>query len=159
MTKPVHRSQSPLMMIIYSTRRGSTELIAREIARGLGGAELVNLSKGRPKSLGDFVVVGSPIYYERPLPEVTDFIRSTRGLERRVVAVFIVCIADVFGFLGRRVAERIYLNSLKKLIKGEVISEKIFRGWLRDMNKNTLKEAYEWGTELAEVFRSEAPTK
>jgi len=99
-TKPVHRSQSPLMMIIYSTRRGSTELIAREIARGLGGAELVNLSKGRPKSLSDFVVVGSPIYYERPLPEVTDFIRCTRGLGRRVVAVFIVCIADVFGFLG-----------------------------------------------------------
>ena len=158
MTKPVHRSQSPLMMIIYSTRRGSTELIAREIARGLGGAELVNLSKGRPKSLSDFVVVGSPIYYERPLPEVTDFIRCTRGLGRRVVAVFIVCMADVFGFLGRRVAERIYLNSLKKLIKGEVISERIFRGWLRGVNRGTLKEAYSWGATLAKLLKDRVST-
>ncbi|AFK21613.1 flavodoxin domain-containing protein [Pyrococcus sp. ST04] len=139
-------------MIIYSTRRGSTEKIAIAIARGMGEENIVNLKRKLPEELDDFIVIGSPIYYERPLPEVLRFIEENNGLKDKVVAVFIVCMADIFGVVGRRYAERKYLGLLKEKIKGDVIDEKIFRGWLINENKKTIIDAQRWGEELALIF-------
>ncbi|MFA4701401.1 flavodoxin family protein [Pyrococcus kukulkanii] len=138
-------------MIVYSTRRGSTKKIAEAIAEGLGD-EAFNLREEWPEELEDFIVLGTPIYYERPLPEVLEFIRRNDGLEGKVIAVFVVCMADLFGVLGKRYAEFRYLNLVKREIKGDVIDERIFRGWIRKENSRTIKEAYSWGLELAEIF-------
>ncbi|MFA4646223.1 flavodoxin domain-containing protein [Pyrococcus kukulkanii] len=138
-------------MIVVSTRRGSTKRIAEAIAEGLGDI-VVDLRKEWPEELEDFIVLGTPIYYEKPLPEVLEFIRRNDGLKGKVVAVFVVCMADIFGVLGKRYAEFRYLNLVKRGIKGDIIDERIFRGWIRKENSRTIKEAYSWGRELAEIF-------
>ncbi len=139
-----------MVAVVYSTRRGATEKIAREIARNMGEkVKAYNLSRALPGRLDNFVVVGSPIYYEKPLPEVTDFLRNENHLHNNRVAIFVVCIADAFGKLGRKYVEARYLGSLKKSIQGEIVDERIFRGWLLRENKKTLEEARLWGKKLS----------
>jgi len=140
-----------MVTIVYSTRRDSTEKIAKEIAAGLGKASVCNLSQELPKRLDNFVVVGSPIYYEKPLPEVIEFLKKNDYLSGKRVAVFIVCLAPAVGKLGRKLIT-CYFAMMKKNIKGEIVSERVFMGWLLRENERALKEARLWGEELRRIL-------
>jgi len=83
--------------IVYGTKRGATAKVAKligETLRGLGAEVIVKPVQEASIEDCDLVVVGTPIYYERPLQEVMRFLDENEGLEGKKVAVFILCIAS-----------------------------------------------------------------
>jgi menaquinone-dependent protoporphyrinogen IX oxidase len=62
------------VIIVYDTRYGSTKTVARWIAEGIASEGHVdmaiqNVAEADPRGF-DFIVIGSPIYEEHPLPSV-----------------------------------------------------------------------------------------
>jgi len=147
-------------LIIYDSRReaGATRTIAEHIANALRG-EGVEATLCRPKDSCpnprdfDLIVVGTPIYYERPMRSVLEFIDRSNGLRGLKVAVFITCFAASRKIPSpiRNAVIRTYLNSVLKHVEGEVIASKAFRGWLRGPDPAVLKECSEWGASLAKA--------
>jgi len=46
----------------------------------------------------ELFIVGSPIYYEKPMRSVVYFLRSTsEKLSKNKVALFVICMAKLFG--------------------------------------------------------------
>jgi len=129
--------------------------VARALSDAGVAAEVCRVSAGclDPVSY-DLVVVGSPTYYERPMPSVTDYVDRHGGLEGMRVAVFITCLAasrrvpDLF----REAVTRRYIGQVLKHVKGEVIAARAFKGWLRRPDQSTLKECSEWDKELAKAL-------
>ncbi len=142
--------------IIYSTRRGSTRKVVRIMAEAIRDSAEVRVShvKENPEIKNcDLIIVGAPIYYESPLAEVREFITQHNGLEGKKVAVFILCIADRFGKFGKRYTERRYINTMCKLVKGEIIARKVFDGWILNENEKTLVEAGKWAKRVVEALK------
>mgnify|MGYP001814883111 CR=1 FL=1 len=85
------------VLVVHAGRYGSTAEVAEAIAAELGlcGAR-VDLSPASDEvSLDPYeaVVVGSAIYWERPLPEATGFIERNRTvLASKRVAYFLLCL-------------------------------------------------------------------
>jgi menaquinone-dependent protoporphyrinogen oxidase len=142
--------------IVYDSRRGSTEKVARAMERALRerGFEARAWSAGQNPDVDDcdLVVIGAPIYYERPLPGIRRFIASKNGLKGKRVAVFILCIADRFGKLGRRYTERRYLRMMTEPIEGRIIAARVFDGWIMGENKGTIEEARDWIMRVVKAF-------
>ncbi|NJE76368.1 flavodoxin family protein [Thermococcus sp. ES12] len=144
--------------IIYDSERGSTEKVARVMADAIGGrVEVKVLRATENPDIEDcsLVIVGAPIYYERPLPSVKNFILSKDGLKGKNVAVFILCIADKFGRLGKAYTERRYMRLIAEPIKGRIIARKVFDGWILKENPETLREAQEWIKRVLEAYERE----
>lgn len=148
-------------LIIYDSKHeaGATRTIAECITNALreGGIE-ATLCRPRdpcpnPRNF-DLIVVGTPIYYERPMKSVLEFIDRNEGLGDLKVAVFITCFAASKRIPApiRNAVIRIYLNSVLKHVKGKVVASKAFRGWLRGSDPEVLKECAEWGKALAKVM-------
>ncbi|WP_297437524.1 flavodoxin domain-containing protein [Thermococcus sp.] len=75
----------------------------------------------------DLMVIGAPVYYERPLPGVKEFLLSKNDLEGKAIAVFILCIADKFGKLGKKYTEARYMRLMTEPIKVRNNSEEGLR--------------------------------
>ncbi len=143
--------------IVYESRRGSTEKVAREMAKAVSEraeVRVLRASDNPDVEECDLVIVGTPIYYERPLPEVKEFLLSKKGLEGKPVAVFILCIADRFGKLGKRYTERRYLRMITENIKGRIIAIKVLDGWILDENPKTVAEARNWIKRVLDAFEA-----
>ncbi len=147
-------------LIIYDSRHetGATRTVAECVANTLreGGIE-ATLCRARdpcpnPRNF-DLIVVGTPIYYERPMRSVLEFIDRNDGLRGLKVAVFITCFATSkkIPSLIRNAVVRRYLNSVLKHVKGEVVASKAFKGWMRGPDLNVLRECAEWGDALAKA--------
>jgi len=147
-------------LIIHDSKReaGATHAIAECIANALR-EDGVEATLCRPKDPCpnprnfDLIVVGTPIYYERPMRSVLEFIDRSDGLGGLKVAVFITCFAaskKIPAPIRNAVIGR-YLNSVLKHVKGEVVASKAFKGWLRDPGPSVLKECAEWGKTLVKI--------
>ncbi|WP_148883353.1 flavodoxin family protein [Thermococcus aciditolerans] len=143
--------------IVYESRRGSTEMVARAIEKALrdNGFDAQTWSVGQNPEVDDcdLVIIGTPIYYERPLPQVVRFIEEKSGLEGKRVAVFILAMAQKFGKLGKEYTERRYLRLMMEPIKGRVVSARAFDGWLFRENEATIVEAGAWAVEVARLCK------
>ena len=148
-------------LIIYDSRReaGATRTVAECVANTLrkGGIE-ATLCRARdpcpnPRNF-DLVVVGTPIYYERPMRSVLEFIDRNDGLRGLKVVVFITCFAasKKIPSLIRNAVVRKYLNSVLKHVKGEVVAFKAFKGWVRGPDLGMLGECTEWSEALAKAM-------
>ncbi len=143
--------------IVYESRRGSTEKVARAMLEAVGErAEVRTVRASENPNIEDcdLIIVGAPIYYERPLPEVKEFLLSRNGLEGKTVAVFILCIADRFGKLGKKYTERRYLRMMTEHIRGRIIAIKVFDGWILGENEETIEEAKDWIKRVLDAFES-----
>ena len=133
--------------IVYGTKRGATAKVAKligETLQALGVDVVVRTVKEASIEDCDLVVVGTPIYYERPLQEVMRFLDENEGLEGKKVAVFILCIASRFGKLGRVYTKRQYVRKVLEHLRTEPVSVKVFEGWILSEREETLKEARRW---------------
>jgi len=147
-------------LIIYDSKHeaGATHAIAECITNALreGGIEATIC---RPKDPCpnprnfDLIVVGTPIYYERPMRSVLEFIDRNDGLRGLKVAVFITCFAASKKIPApiRNAVIRRYLNSVLKHVKGEVVASKVFKGWIRSPDPSVLEECAEWGKTLVKI--------
>ncbi len=104
--------------IIYDTKRGSTKQIAEWMKEGLMDARiLVDLKKvDRVDNFAyDLFVIGSPIYWEKPLKSVVNFLSENKDkFKGKKVAVFVVCLAKLFGHFTDKHVKNHYLKPLKK---------------------------------------------
>lgn len=123
------------ILITYDTKRGSTETIAgwmKEALEGKAEATVCRATENPSVEDFDLIIAGSPIYYERPLKSVVEFLKNNReSLKDKKVAIFVVCIAQLFGKPGKTYAEKNYLKSLTKLSPQEPISTLTVKGWLK----------------------------
>ncbi|MGQ4894421.1 MAG: flavodoxin domain-containing protein [Candidatus Njordarchaeia archaeon] len=118
------------ILIVYDTKHGSTEQICKWIAEFINNkvdirrtGEADNLEKY------DLIIVGSPIYMERPLSSVTKFLKSHRDvLQRKKVVLFVVGLAT-FKFTASR-----YLRIMKNALGFEPIMVGMLPGKWRFIN-------------------------
>ncbi len=146
--------------IIYDTKRGSTSHIANWIKEGLSGEDEylidVKLVKDVTSLNYDLFIIGTPIYWEKPLKGVIDFLTENKEeLKGKKVAIFIVCMANLFGHFTEKYIQTHYLAPLKREIEGDIIAEGVFKGWLKKINYNEKENIIRWAKELAKKIREE----
>ena len=141
--------------IVYDTRRGSTEMIANWMKEAIGDkAEAIVMHVNKVNDLKDcdLIVIGSPIYYERPLKSVLKFLEQHQDeLRNKKVAVFVVCIAEIFGHAGKTYAEKRYVGALIKRVPGNIIGTAIVKGWIRKPDFSQKAVVQKWINELLKV--------
>jgi menaquinone-dependent protoporphyrinogen oxidase len=101
----LERDMTGKVLIVYTSRKGSTEEIARAIAaelEAMGNTVTVADMEGIT-SVGDFsaVIIGAPVYLARIEKAVPAFVaRNSDGLPKVPVAAFVVGIAPVNPAVG-----------------------------------------------------------
>ncbi len=80
----------------------------------------------------DLFIIGSPIYYEKPMKTVLDFIETHReNLKGKPVAVFVICMAQLFGNPTKRHIDKYYIAPLVDRLPEKPVDIAVFKGWLR----------------------------
>ncbi|NPV07981.1 MAG: flavodoxin family protein [Anaerolineae bacterium] len=93
-------------LVVYDSRFGNTEKIARAIGETLGATDVVRVSNVKPEQLTgvDLLIVGSPTHGFRPTPATTDLLKAIpdNALQGVKVAAFDTRIdpSEVKGFGG-----------------------------------------------------------
>jgi len=109
------------ILIIYDTRYGSTKTIAECVAEGAvstGCVDVVvqNVAEADPRGF-DFIVIGSPIYEEHPLPSVVNFLAANSDrLSTKDVALFAVCVD--YAAVPKEELVRRYVQTCKRVLQG-----------------------------------------
>ncbi len=149
-------------VIVYDTKRGSTETISGWIKDFLEkeGWQVSLLRAGEERELEgnyDLIIIGSPIYYEKPLKSVKEFIEQNREtLSGILVAIFVVNMADLFGHLTESYIKTRYIGALEKLLKNPPIITYPIRGWLRKPGQKTRKDVEEFVKLIASHFKTDS---
>ncbi len=147
-------------VIVYDTKRGSTETISGWIKDFLEKEDwqVSLLRAGEERKLEgnyDLVIIGSPIYYEKPLKSVKEFIEQNREkLSSIPVAIFVVNMADLFGHLTESYIKTRYIGALEKLLKTPPIITYPIRGWLRKPGGKTEKDMGEFVKLIIHHFKT-----
>jgi|Deesub1362B_J571_1020462.scaffolds.fasta_scaffold00031_32 menaquinone-dependent protoporphyrinogen oxidase len=148
---------SNCICIIYDTKRGSTRQIVEWMGEAVKDREVKIMQVNEVKNLDkcNLVVIGSPIYYERPLKSVLRFLElNEEELRNKKIAVFIVCIAEIFGNIGREYAQKRYVGALLKRISGDVIKTGIIKGWFKNPDFSQKENAQKWIREVIKLADS-----
>lgn len=85
------------VLVTYATKHGSTEQMANFIATGLNANQVDVMDVQNVQSLRDydFVILGTPMYNNEPLPEMKSFITNHHSeLDAVEKAVYIVTTQD-----------------------------------------------------------------
>lgn len=134
--------------IIYDTKRGSTARIVewmREELEVLGYSVLVRRVTEEPPKECNLVIIGAPVYYERPLKTIFKFIdEHPMWLKDKPTAVFVVCTVPE---ALRSYAYNHYAAPLKERVKkagGKVIEVFLAPGWFVKSQSNAKDEVQMW---------------
>ncbi|MEX2704332.1 MAG: flavodoxin domain-containing protein [Candidatus Freyrarchaeum guaymaensis] len=148
--------------IVYDTKREkrATRQIVEWMAEELGAVEDLRVSVKRPWEVESFhydlFVVGSPIYYEKPLKSVVEFLASNREkLKQKKVAVFILCWAEKLGKLAKRYVKKRYLKPLEREVSDSLIMSGVFRGWLHNPDTKQRELCTNWIREVVEKAKKD----
>jgi len=92
------KTQNGKILIAYTSQFGSTAGIADAIKKELGGngakVETKAIKDVKDLHLYDAVIIGSPIQYDKWVPETTEFVTTNQEvLEHKPVAFFFSCMA------------------------------------------------------------------
>jgi menaquinone-dependent protoporphyrinogen oxidase len=118
-------------LLVYDTKYGSTEVIARWISEGMNNIEVKRASE--VESINDYplVIIGSPDYDDRPLKSISEFIDKFRNeLKEKKIAVFVVCNdIEETEYQGKRIGGKFNLDILKReLPKENIVLEEVLGG-------------------------------
>lgn len=144
------------ILIVYDTKGGSTWEIVQWIREGAAsmGARVDVKSPNTVTSLDyDLIVVGSPIYNDRPMRSIRHFLEG-KSLHNKKVAIFVVCFAGIFGM--RNFMVRKYLDDLREDCDGIVIRTTSFDSALGPWRKINRDVCIDFGKELASLPSSHA---
>lgn len=144
------------ILIVYDTKGGSTWEIVQWIREGAAsmGARVDVKSPNTVTSLDyDLIVVGSPIYNDRPMRSIRHFLEG-KSLHNKKVAIFVVCFAGIFGM--RNFMVRKYLDDLGEDCDGIVIKTTSFDSALGPWRKINRDVCIDFGKELASLPSSHA---
>lgn len=144
-------SRMKRILIVYDTKGGTTwEIIGwiREGAVAQGASVDVKNARDVSSLDYDMTVTGSPIYGEHPMGSIMEFLRRD-DLAGRNIALFVVCFAGVFGL--RNFMVRRYLDEMRSVCKGNVVSESSFDAAIGPWRKLNREICLDYGRELAEA--------
>lgn len=118
-------------LLVYDTKYGSTEVIARWISEGMNNIEVKRASE--VESINDYrlIIIGSPDYDDKPLKSISEFIEKFRDeLKEKKIAVFVVCNdIEEAEYRGKQVGGKFNLDILKReLPKENIVLEEILGG-------------------------------
>lgn len=110
--------------IVYESKYGCTQDIAKNLAMILGPAKYCTTGQwNKEYETSDFIVIGSPIYYEQVDQKIYDFVKKNIDwLQHRKVSLFCVSLMS-------QGAEK-YLEPLKDILGECVVSMKALGGRL-----------------------------
>ncbi len=131
------------ILIVFDTKGGSTREIIQWIKEGASskGAHVDVKTPGAVTSLDyDLIVVGTPIYNEKPMKSVRDFLK--RGdLRNKNVALFVVCFGGVFGMAnlnGEKISRRPQAGMRRKRGRADFVRQRlraVAQGQSHDMHR------------------------
>ncbi len=139
------------ILIVFDTKGGSTLEIIQWIREGAAstGVHVDVQSPGSVTSLDyDLIVVGTPIYDDRPMASVRRFLETSR-LHDKKLALFVVCFAGIFGM--RNFMVRKYLDELRGRCEGIVIKQTSFDSAMGPWRKVNRAVCIDFGKELASL--------
>jgi menaquinone-dependent protoporphyrinogen oxidase len=139
------------ILIVFDTKGGSTGEIVQWIREGAlsKGAHVDVKSPNAVTSLDyDLIVVGTPIYNDRPMRSIKHFL-GKEGLRNKKVAIFVVCFAGIFGM--RNFMVRKYLDELREACDGIVVKETSFDSAMGPWRKINRAVCIDFGKELASL--------
>ncbi|HTX44266.1 MAG TPA: flavodoxin domain-containing protein [Methanocella sp.] len=139
------------ILIVFDTKGGSTKEIIQWIREGAAskGAQVDIQSPGAVTSLDyDLIVVGTPIYDDRPMLSVQHFLEAGK-LHNKKLALFVVCFAGIFGM--RNFMVRRYLEELRGKCAGVVIKQTSFDSAMGPWRKVNRAVCIDFGKELASL--------
>lgn len=115
--------------VIYYSKYGSTKEIVQNIGKKLGTDNITDVRELKDVT-GDLVIVGSPIYAEKPHKEILRLLKDEEGkLKDRRVALFVVCLSkERVKAANREVGGPVYLNQLEETLGRSPVAGKIFGG-------------------------------
>ena len=116
-------------IVIYATKYGSTKKIAENIAAVIPEAECRAVSELDGLDF-EAVVLGTPVYAGRFLPEMSDFLQKHKSeLEKRKLFFFIVC-ADKGSVRvnGQETGGAAFLHQINDFLQQKIISSRAFWG-------------------------------
>jgi menaquinone-dependent protoporphyrinogen oxidase len=139
------------ILIVFDTKGGSTKEIIQWIRDGAAskGAQVDVKSPNAVTSLDyDLIVVGTPIYDDRPMVSVQHFLEAGR-LHDKKLALFVVCFAGIFGM--RNFMVRKYLDELREKCSGVVVKQTSFDSAMGPWRKVNKAVCIDFGKELASL--------
>gem|GEM_PF-3849397 len=148
------------ILILYATRRGTTRRIAEKIADFLRPyqADLLNVEEVQEipaLSAYRLVVLGTPIYCEKPLKPVDRLLGDDRFLEavrRRAVALFVVSIS-------RFAAEKFYMPRIKRRLQGaEIVAAEAVGGKFGPVNTVSEEAIARFSEKIKQWLENQAKT-
>lgn len=138
--------------IVYDSRHGTTEKVARAIKEAIeryASVEAYKVHEITTLEDCELVIVGAPIYYERPLRSVLEFLEEhSDELKGKKVAIFVVCFAVAFGSLVGWHIQNHYIKPLKERIHGEIVDTLVLRGGIGNIGEKEIEKAKRWALKL-----------
>jgi menaquinone-dependent protoporphyrinogen IX oxidase/uncharacterized protein YhbP (UPF0306 family) len=162
-------------LIIYETKYGSTEKVAKYLSLVLGPAHYCKTAEFEADYKDfDFIVLGSPIYSGKILQKVSDFMEDNQDwLKSKKVALFCTCISpedgdekltEIEAILGNIISKRTLggILKLENLDPDDVKALKIFSEMvgfpLKDVDHFNLEEVMDYALELKSARDDLIPT-
>ena len=135
--------------IIFDSKRGATKQIVQwmvEALEEIEGIEVVaRSSEGTEPFDHDLLVIGFPIYFERPMKSMSEFVAAhASSMHSQHVTVFILGWAKCVYQRAEKHIEKSYFGPLVKGLSDERLSKHMFRGWVRKKDPVQEKESKEW---------------
>lgn len=115
---------TPDVLVAYATDHGSTEKIAHWIGKEIRGNVDVKDVEHIQSLDYDYVILGTPIYEQKPLPSMCQFVeKNSKDLEHKSKSVFVV--ASDNELRSKREAN---IHAFTDMIPGEVNQAAVFAG-------------------------------
>ena len=138
--------------IVYDSRHGTTEKVAEAIKEAIekyANVEVRRVSEVATLKGCELIIIGTPIYYERPLKSILEFLEEhSSELENKKTAIFIICFAVAFGSLVRWHIQNHYIKPLMERIPGEVIDTLVLKGGIGNVSEGETEKAKRWAIGL-----------
>ncbi len=146
--------------IVFDSKRGATKQIVQWMVEALEeteGIEVVAKGPERTEPLDhDLFVIGSPIYFERPMKSMSEFVAAhASSMHSQRVAVFILGWAKCVYRRAEKHIEKSYFGPLVQSFSDEIVSTHMFRGWVRKKDPAQENESKEWILRVAGMVKSE----
>ena len=144
--------------IVFDSKRGATRQIVQWMVEALevmDGIEVVARGPEGTELLDhDLLVIGSPIYFERPMKSMSEFVAAhASSMHSQPVAVFILGWAKRVYQRAEKHIEKSYFGPLVKGFSDELVSKHMFRGWVRKKDPIQEKESKEWILGVAAMIK------
>jgi menaquinone-dependent protoporphyrinogen oxidase len=138
--------------IVYDSRHGTTEKVAKAVKEAIeryASVEVKRVSEVTTLEGCELVIVGTPIYYEKPLKSILEFLeKHSSELKGKKVAIFVVCFAVAFGSLVGWHIQNHYIKPLKERIHGEIVDTLVLRGGIGNIGEGEIEKAKRWAFRL-----------